>query len=80
MYYENLFNQNYINGYQEELKQRLMWENQIKFATEQQMEILKTRKALNDFLDAMEKIAPQYQGEAMAVCVLDISQRLNRNF
>ena len=62
MYNENLFNQNYIN---ELLKQRAQIEQQIKFEMDQEKEIGNMLKALNDYFDAAQKIAPQYQGQAI---------------
>lgn len=78
MYNENLFNQNYINEaqYNELLKQRAQIEQQIKFEMDQQNEINKMLKALNDYFDAAQKIAPQYQGQAMALSAMEIYNRL----
>lgn len=75
MYNQNLFNPNYINEvqYNELLKQI---EQEIKFEIDQQNEINKMLKALNDYFDAAEKIAPQYQGQAMALSAVEIFNRL----
>ena len=73
MYNENLFNQNYIN---ELLKQRAQIEQQIKFEMDQEKEIGNMLKALNDYFDAAQKIAPQYQGQAMALSAMEIYNRL----
>lgn len=45
----------------------------------QEREIAKMLKALNDYFDAAEKIAPQYQQEAFKLSVLEIYRRLNNN-
>lgn len=78
MNYQNLFNQNYINEqqYYELLKQKNQIEQQIKFEQEQQVEIGKMLKALNDFFDASQKIAPQYQNQASNLCIWEICKRL----
>ena len=78
MNYQNLFNQNYINEqqYYELLKQKNQIEQQIKFEQEQQVEIGKMLKALNDFFDAAQKIAPQYQNHASNLCIWEICKRL----
>lgn len=78
MYNQNLFNPNYINEvqYNELLKQREQIEQQIKFEIDQQNEINKMLKALNDYFDAAEKIAQQYQGQAMALSAVEIFNRL----
>lgn len=78
MYYQNLFNQNYINEqyYCELLKQRNQIEQQIKFEQEQEAEIGKMLKALNDFLDSFQKIAPQYQKRASELCLWEICRRI----
>ena len=77
MYYQNLFNQNYINEakYQEVLKKTQI-EQQIMFDQEQKKEIAKMLKALDDYFNAAQKIAPQYQNDAFNACVLKISQKL----
>lgn len=81
MNYQNLFNQNYINEqrYVELLKQRIEIEKQLDFEQEQYTEISKMIKALNDFLDASQKIAPQYQNQANALCALEICKRVYSN-
>lgn len=79
MYYQNLFNANYINEqqYNELLKQKALIEQQEKFEKEQQIEISKMLKALNDFFDASQKIAPQYQNQSFNLCILEIYKRLH---
>ena len=80
MYNQDLFNQNYINEqYKELLMQKNQIEQQIKFENEQQIEITKMLKALNDYFDAAQKIAPQYQGQAIALCAMEIYKRLYKN-
>ncbi len=81
MYNQNLFNQNYINEaqYNELLKLRNQIDQQIKFEIDQQNEINKMLKALNDYFDAAQKIAPQYQGQAVALSAIEIYRRLNNN-
>ena len=77
MYNQNLFNQNYINEtqYNELLKQKA-YLDKIQFEKEQQKEIGNMLKALNDYFDAAQKIAPQYQQDAFNLCVLEIYRRL----
>lgn len=72
MYYQNLFNEQYIN---QELKK--MQEQQFHF--EQQKEICKMAKSLNDFIDSANKIAPQYQGQALDACIAIIGDKLFGN-
>ena len=43
---------------------------------EQQKEIFNAVKALNDFMDAYNKIAPQYQEQAFNACIAEICGRL----
>ena len=73
MYNQNLFNQNYINEtqYNELLKQKAYLDN-IQFEMDQQKEIGNMLKALNDYFDAAQKIAPQYRQDAFNLCVLEI--------
>lgn len=77
MYYQNLFNQNYIN----ELEyQRLCSQiDQIQFDMKQQEEIGKMVKALDDFFDSAQKIAPQYQNQANMACMFEICKRFYGN-
>ncbi len=79
MYNENLFNPNYINKakYEEALKQKAIIEQQIKFEENQMLEIGNMLKAINEYFDAAEKVAPQYQNCAFDLCVLEIFKRLN---
>ena len=78
MYNQNLFNQKYINEaqYNELLKQKIQLE-QMRFEMDQKKEICNMLKALNDYFDAAQKIAPQYQQDAFNLCVLEIYRRLN---
>ena len=46
------------------------------FDQEQKKEIAKMLKALDDYFNAAQKIAPQYQNDAFNACVLKISQKL----
>ena len=70
MYYQNLFNKQYINEqYYEEMKRK-------QFYSEQQQEFTKMLKALNDFMDSASKIAPQYQQQAFETCVNAICGKL----
>lgn len=82
MYYQNLFNQEYINKqYCELLKQkeqREQREQQEKFDREQKLEISKMIKALEDFFEASQKIAPQYESLALSSCIFEISKRLSK--
>lgn len=73
MYYENLFNEQYINqkNYQKMQEQQ--------FEIEQQKEIYNMTKALNDFMDSANKIAPQYQQQALETCIATICGRLYGN-
>lgn len=70
MDYQDLFNRQYINqqNYEELKKQQ--------FHMEQQKEIFNAVKALNDFMDACNKIAPQYQEQAFNACIAEICGRL----
>lgn len=79
MYYQNLFNQEYINKqYCELLKQKEQREQQEKFDREQKLEISKMIKALEDFFEASQKIAPQYESLALSSCIFEISKRLSK--
>lgn len=79
MYYQNLFNQEYINKqYYELLKQKEQREQQEKFDREQKLEISKMIKALEDFFEASQKIAPQYESLALSSCIFEISKRLSK--
>lgn len=79
MYYQNLFNQEYINKqYCELLKQKEQREQQEKFDREQKIEISKMIKALEDFFEASQKIAPQYESLALSSCIFEISKRLSK--
>ena len=77
MYYHNIFNPNYINeqNYNQLLMQQRQREQQ-QFENEQMNEIAKMLKALNDYMDAAQKIAPQYQEQASALSVMEICKRL----
>lgn len=73
MNYQNLFNEQYINQqYYEEMKRQ-------QFYSEQQQEFTKMLKALNDFIDSANKIAPQYQQQAFNACVDTICGKLYEN-
>lgn len=81
MYYQNLFNQDYINqvkyGQYEKLKKEREYIDEIiKIDEEQRKEITKMEKALNDFFDAAEKIIPTYQNQANEACVRVICTRI----
>ena len=79
MYYQNFFNQEYINKqYCELLKQKEQREQQEKFDREQKLEISKMIKALEDFFEASQKIAPQYESLALSSCIFEISKRLSK--
>lgn len=77
MYNQDLFNQNYINEaqYNDLLKQKA-YLDKMQFEMDQQKEIGNMLKALNDYFDAAQKIAPQYQQDAFNLCVLEIYRRL----
>lgn len=77
MYNQDLFNQNYINEaqYNDLLKQKA-YLDKMQFEMDQQKEIGNMLKALNDYFDAVQKIAPQYQQDAFNLCVLEIYRRL----
>lgn len=72
MYYQNLFNQEFIN-------QQYYMQMQQQFTYNQNQEIAKMIKALNDFMDAANQIAPQYQQQAMCECILTICNRAYPN-
>lgn len=74
---ENQFNPNYINEakYKELLKQKAIIEQQIKFEEHQMLEIGNMLKAINDYCDSTEKVAPQYQNCAFDLCVMEIFKR-----
>lgn len=73
MYYQNLFNNQYINQqYYQKLQEQ-------QFQIEQQKEMYNMIKALNDFVDAANKIAPQYQQRAFEACVSTICEKLYGN-
>lgn len=68
-----LFNEQYINQqYYEEMKRK-------QFYSEQQQELTKMLKALNDFMESAGKIAPQYQQQAFDACVSALCGRLYEN-
>ena len=81
MYYQDLFNQNYINKneYERILLQKAYINQMVRIDEEQQKEIEKMTKALNDFFDAAEKIIPQYQNKANTMCILEIYKRFYKN-
>ena len=70
---QNLFDQYYINKNQYE-----QLEQMIKFEIEQQLQIEKMVKALNDFFNAAEIISLQYQNQASTRCIWEICKRLYR--
>ncbi len=73
MYYQNLFNEQYINQQNYER----MKEQQFQY--EQQMEFSKMLKSLNDFIDSTNNIAPQYQQQAFNACIATICSKLYGN-
>lgn len=81
MYYSDLFNPNYINReqYNKLLEQKSYIDKMIEYDRKQKEEIEKMAKALNDYLDAAEKISPQYQTEAFNRCAFEISTRIFKN-
>ena len=73
MDYQNLFNEQYINQqHYEEIKSK-------QFSLEQQQEICKMLKALDDFMESASKIAPRYQQQAFDDCVCLICKRVYGN-
>ncbi len=73
MDYQNLFNEQYINQqHYKEIKSK-------QFFLEQQQEICKMLKALDDFMESASKIAPQYQQQAFDACVSVICKRVYGN-
>lgn len=81
MYYNDLFNPSYINKehYKKLLEHKHYIEQLIEHDREQKEEIEKMAKALNDYLDAAEKISHQYQTEAFNRCAFEISSRIFKN-
>lgn len=73
MYYQNLFNGQYIN------QQNYRNVKEQQFQEEQQKEFYNMLKSLNDFMDACNKIAPQYQEQAFNACIAEICGRLYGN-
>ncbi len=70
MYYQNLFNNQYINlDYYTKLQEQ-------QFQISQQKEIFNMIKALDDFISAANKIAPQYQEQALKECIMYICKRV----
>lgn len=85
MYYQNLFNQDYINQGKYEQYERLKRERDyidglIRIDEEQRKEITKMEKALNDFFDAAEKVIPAYQNQAKETCAGVICTRIFKNY
>jgi Na+/phosphate symporter len=73
MDYQNLFNEQYINQqHYKEIKSK-------QFSLEQQQEICKMLKALDDFMESASKIALQYQQQAFDACVSVICKRVYGN-
>ncbi len=73
MDYQNLFNEQYINQqHYKEIKSK-------QFPLEQQQEICKMLKALDDFIESASKIAPQYQQQAFDACISVICKRVYEN-
>ena len=73
MDYQNLFNEQYINQqHYKEIKSK-------QFFLEQQQEICKMLKALDDFMESASKIAPQYLQQAFDACVSVICKRVYGN-
>ena len=73
MDYQNLFYEQYIN------QQHYKEINSKQFFLEQQQEICKMLKALDDFMESASKIAPQYQQQAFDACVSVICKRVYGN-
>ena len=69
---EWLYNPNYINP-------QAYHDQQIRITQEyerdQQKEILNAHKALNDFLDAVQKVDNQHQEQLFMVCFGEIARR-----
>lgn len=69
---EWLYNPNYINAQAYQNQQiRIMQE----YEREQQQEILNAHKALQDFLDAMQKVDNNHQEQLFMVCFGEIAKR-----
>lgn len=73
MYYQNLFNEQYIN------QQNYRNAQEQQFQEEQQKEFYNMLKSLNDFMEACNKIAPQYQEQAFNSCIAEICRRIYGN-
>lgn len=72
MNYRNLFNEQYINQqHYEKIK--------IEQFFSKQQELTKLLKALNDFIDSYNKIAPQYQKQVFDACVNTICKKIYEN-
>lgn len=85
MYYQNLFNQDYINQGKYEQYEKLQRERDyidglIKIDEEQRKEITKMEKALNEFFDAAEKVIPTYQNQAKEACTKVICTRIFKSY
>lgn len=70
--YDQLFNQQYVSqGYADQIKVN-------QHVVEQQKEIASAVKAIKDYINAVKKIEPKYQQEALNACILAILEEMNR--
>lgn len=62
------FNQDYIRQQQEQ-----------QFHYDQQVEIMKMLKAIDDFCDAYRKVAPQYREQAQQASITEIWRQMQKD-
>ena len=67
-----LYNPNYIN---QQMYYQQQAEIQRAHEANQQIEIFKAQKALNDFLDAVKNVDGNHQQELYFVCLAEIAKR-----
>ena len=70
--YEQIFNQQYVN---EAYLQQLQIQQ---YHAEQQQEIAKAVRALQDYCDAARRIAPEYQQQAFCACASAILDEMSK--
>ena len=68
----NLFNQNAMSAYDQQQAYQ-------QYHYEQQKNVVDMVKALSDFLDAAQKVAPEYQEQATNMCFVEILRHMTTN-
>jgi CHASE3 domain sensor protein len=69
----DVFNPNYIASYNQQARELQ------KHHAEQQKNICDLVKAIRDFIDAMNKVSPEYHDAAMEACFAEIIRQMNQS-